>query len=207
MNNKEIFAKIDYILINSDKPSIEIKQFISDKKFEDEPFVYLKNLKNIKQNEVHHPEGNVLNHTLLVIDKASEYRTLSKNKRVFMWAALLHDLGKLTITKERKGKITSYSHDIEGSILARKFLYKLTEDEDFINDVCTLVKLHMQPLFYDKKLSFFNEQEIIDKSDVEEIALLSLADRLGRGNLSLEKIKNEEDKINNFKNYLLGKKK
>ena len=147
----------------------------------------------------------MLNHTLLVIDKASEYKERSKNKRVFMWAAFLHDLGKLTTTKERKGKITAYGHDLQGEILSRQFLHQVTDDEEFINKVCILVKHHMQPLFYDKKLPYFKEKEIINESDYEEISLLSLADRLGRKGLCQEKIKQEEKRIKSFKNFFVDK--
>ena len=202
MTSRELYEKLDFILINSEKPSIEIKNLINSGEFNKKPFVKIKDLEKIEQNLTHHPEGNVLNHTLLVVDNASKYKEKSKDKRVFMWAALLHDLGKLTTTKERKGRITSYGHDLQGEILARKFLNTLTEDEDFINNVCNLVKFHMQPLFYDKKLPFFKEKEIIEESDYKEISLLSLADRLGRGNLCEEKRRNEEKRINNFKNYL-----
>ncbi|WP_291649789.1 HD domain-containing protein [Clostridium sp.] len=202
MTSRELYEKLDFILINSEKPSIEIKNLINSGEFNKKPFVKIKDLEKIEQNLTHHPEGNVLNHTLLVVDSASKYKEKSQDKRVFMWAALLHDLGKLTTTKERKGRITSYGHDLQGEILARKFLNTLTEDEDFINNVCNLVKFHMQPLFYDKKLPFFKEKEIIEESDYKEISLLSLADRLGRGNLCEEKRRNEEKRINNFKNYL-----
>ena len=202
---KQLFKKIDDILQNSDKPSIEIKKLIDNGEFNEKPFIKIKNLENIEQNLVHHPEGNVLNHTLLVIDKASQYKDRSKDKRVFMWAALLHDLGKLTTTKERKGKITAYGHDLQGEILARQFLHQVTDDEAFINNVCALVKYHMQPLFYDKKLPYFKEKEIISNSDYDEISLLSLADRLGRSNLCDEKIKQEEKRINSFKNFFTDK--
>ncbi len=202
MTSRELYEKLDFILINSEKPSVEIKNLMRLDEFDQNPFVKIKDLENIEQNPTHHPEGNVLNHTLLVVDNASKYKEKSKDKRVFMWAALLHDLGKLTTTKERKGRITSYNHDLQGEILAREFLNSLTEDENFINNVCNLVKFHMQPLFYDKKLPFFKEKEIIEKSDYKEISLLSLADRLGRGNLYEEKIRNEEKRIKSFKNYL-----
>ena len=205
MTCKKLFEKIDYILQNSDKPSIEIKKLIDDGEFNQKPFIKIKNLEDIQQNLVHHPEGNVLNHTLLVIDKASMYKEQSKDKRVFMWAALLHDLGKLTTTREKKGKITAYGHDLQGEILARQFLHQLTDDDSFINNVCVLVKYHMQPLFYDKNLPYFREKEIIKDSDYKEISLLSLADRLGRLNLCDEKIKQEEKRINNFKNFFADK--
>lgn len=205
MTCEELFLKVDEILINCNEPSMKIKQLIDEGEFDQKPFLKIKKLENIEQNLMHHPEGNVLNHTLLVVDKASEYKELSTNKSVFMWAALLHDVGKLTTTRERKGKITAYGHDLQGEILARQFLHQLTSDEEFINNVCVLVKYHMQPLFYDKKLIFFKEKEIINEGDYEEIALLSLADRLGRGNLCTEKIKSEEKRINNFKNYFADK--
>ena len=205
MTCKEVFFEVDYILLNSPKPSVDIKKLIDEGKFDEKPFIKIKNLENIEQNLIHHPEGNVLNHTLLVVDRASEYKEKSKNKRVFMWAALLHDLGKLTTTKVRKGKITAYGHDLQGEILSRQFLHQLTDDEAFIDDVCILVKHHMQPLFYDKKLPFFKDKEIIEDSDYEEISLLSMADRLGRANLCEEKIKMEEKRINNFKSFFVDK--
>ena len=205
MTCKQLFLKVDDILLNSNKPSVEIKKLIDDGEFDQKPFVKIKKLKDINQNLIHHPEGNVLNHTLLVIDKANEYKDKSKNKRVFMWAALLHDLGKLTTTQERKGKITAYGHDLQGEILSRQFLHQVTDDEKFINEVCNLVKYHMQPLFYDKKLPFFKEKEIVENSDYEEISLLSFADRLGRSNLCKEKIKQEERRINNFKSFFADK--
>ena len=205
MTCKEVFFEVDYILLNSPKPSVDIKKLIDEGKFDEKPFIKIKNLENIEQNLIHHPEGNVLNHTLLVVDKASEYKEKSKNKRVFMWAALLHDLGKLTTTKVRKGKITAYGHDLQGEILSRQFLHQLTDDEAFIDDVCILVKHHMQPLFYDKKWPFFKDKEIIEDSDYEEISLLSMADRLGRANLCEEKIKMEEKRINNFKSFFVDK--
>ena len=205
MTCKELFLKVDDILLNSDKPSVEIRKLINEGEFNQKPFIKVKNLEDIEQNLVHHPEGNVLNHTLLVIDKACEYKEQSKDKRVFMWAAFLHDLGKLTKTKKRKGRITAYGHDLQGEILSRQFLHQVTEDEKFINEVCILVKYHMQPLFYDKKLPYFREKEIINDSDYKEISLLSLADRLGRLSLCEEKVKQEEKRINNFKNFFADK--
>ena len=74
-------------------------------------------------------------------------------------SALLHDLGKLTTTKERKGKITAYGHDLQGEILARQFLHQVTDDEAFINNVCALVKYHMQPLFYDKNCHILKKKK------------------------------------------------
>ena len=48
-----------------------------------------------------------------------------------MWAALLHDIGKLTTTRVRKNRITSYNHDTEGKDIAMNILNELTDDEAF----------------------------------------------------------------------------
>lgn len=205
MTKNQLFVEVSKILKESSNPGDEIKKLIDEGEFDIKPFEIIKNLQNIEQNLTHHPEGNVLNHTILVLNEANKYKHLSKDEKSFMWAALLHDLGKLTTTKVRKGKITTYGHDLQGEILAQRFLIQLTDDKNFIERVCKLVKHHMQPLFYDKKLPFFNEVDIIKESDYKEIAMLSLADRLGRGNLSLDKIKNEQERINNFSNYFTDK--
>ena len=84
MTCKELFLKVDDILLNSDKPSVEIRKLINEGEFDQKPFIKIKNLEDVEQNLVHHPEGNVLNHTLLVIDKACEYKEKSNNKRLLI---------------------------------------------------------------------------------------------------------------------------
>ncbi len=69
------------------------------------------------QSPQHHPEGSVWNHTLLVVDEAAKIKEQSADPRTFMWAALLHDLGKPSTTMRRKSKITSYDHDKVGAQL------------------------------------------------------------------------------------------
>ncbi len=72
---------------------------------------------------------------MMVLDNGAKEREKSENKRVFMWVCLLHDIGKGTTTKIRKGRITSYNHDKEGEGLSVKFLKCFTEDEEFIKEV------------------------------------------------------------------------
>lgn len=201
MNNKEIFEKINEILLKDLKPSKNLKNLIIDGYLDKEPFNKIKKLNYIEQNPKYHPEGSVLNHVFLVVDLASEYKKYSNDEKVFMWAALLHDIGKLTTTKVRKNKITSYNHDIEGKDIAMKFLNELTDDKHFKQKVSELVRWHMQPLFYDKNLQFFQPQNMINDVEYKEVALLSLCDRLGRGNLDEDRIKYEKERIEKFKLY------
>lgn len=132
---------------------------------------------------------------------ASEYKKYASDEKVFMWAALLHDIGKLTTTRIRKNRITSYDHDREGKDIAMEFLNEVTNDEEFKTKVVNLVRWHMQPLFYDKNLPFFQPQEMINDVEYKEVALLSLCDRLGRGNLDKDTIEYEKERIEKFKEY------
>ena len=201
MDKRDLFIKIDKILLQSSKPSQEIKKLIKDGYFDTEPFNLIKNLVKIEQNPKYHPEGNVLNHILLVTDNASNLKEKSRDKRAFMWGAFLHDIGKLTTTKIRKNRITSYNHDTEGEKIALDFLDKLTDDEDFKKRVSKLVRWHMQPLFFDKNLPFFKPKDMLNDVEYKEIALLSLCDRLGRGEMDSETIESEKNRIENFKKY------
>lgn len=200
MNNKELFIKINEILLQNLKPSEELERLITEGYLDKEPFNKIKNLNNIEQNPKYHPEGSVLKHVFLVVDLASKYKKYSNDEKVFMWAALLHDIGKLTTTRVRKNRITSYNHDIEGEEIAMDILNELTDD-DFKQKVSKLVRWHMQPLFYDKNLPFFQPQDMINDVEYKEVALLSLCDRLGRGNLDEDRIKDEKERIENFKAY------
>jgi tRNA nucleotidyltransferase (CCA-adding enzyme) len=162
------------------------------------PYTLLGNLTKVPQSPKHHPEGSVWNHTMLVVDNAAERRHLSQNPKVFMWSALLHDLGKASTTKLTKGRITSYDHDKLGEVLAVKFLKEFTNEEDFINQVSKMVRWHMQILFVTKRLPFADIGRMASEVSISEIALLGLCDRLGRGNMTPEKKVEEEKSILSF---------
>lgn len=139
---------------------------------------------------------------MMVIDEGAKVRERSLNKRAFMWALLLHDIGKKPTTKIRKGKLTSYNHDIVGADMVRKFLSYFNEEESFIEEVRTLVRWHMQSLFVTKNLKYQNVDAMLEEVNINEIVLVSLSDRLGRGNLKSNEIRETEEQINIFKNKL-----
>lgn len=201
MNIKEVFNEVNEILLKSMKPSEDIKRLIKEGKFNKEPFNMIRKLEKIDQNPKFHPEGSALNHVLLVVDKASEVKNLSKDEKVFMWSALLHDIGKLTTTRIRKNRITSYNHDIEGEKIGLNFLELVSDDKKFNEKVSKLIRWHMQPLFYDKNLPFFEPQNMLNDVEYKEVALLSYCDRLGRGELGEENTYKEKERIKNFEDY------
>lgn len=187
--------------MKDDKPSLYFNFSINSSIYAyDYPLTMLGDLISTPQSPKYHSEGSVWNHTMLVIDEAAKRKNLSKDARVFMWAALLHDLGKAVTTKLRNGRITSYDHEKEGEKLCTQFLSEFSCEKKFIKDVSLLVRWHMETLFTLKKLPYGNLKQMMSEVDYREIALLSLCDRLGRGEMSGEKIEEEEHKINEFIN-------
>ena len=196
---KKLFKEFEKHLMEDDKPSIYFTKIINDESLIKEyPYTLLGSLVDTKQSPVHHPEGNVWIHTMLVVDNAAKVKGLSENPRAFMWGALLHDLGKAPTTKIRKGKITSYDHDRTGAELCRKFLETFTNEEEFIKRVTALVRWHMQTLFVMKDLPFGDIKSMTSEISIREIALLSQCDRLGRGEISESKISEEKENIKAF---------
>ncbi|MBZ9624993.1 HDIG domain-containing protein [Clostridium sp. FP2] len=196
---KKMFEEFEKHLMEDEKPSIYFNKIISNESiFTEYPYTLLSSLVETDQSPEHHPEGNVWIHTMLVIDNAAKVKGLSENPRAFMWGALLHDLGKAPTTKIRKGKITSYDHDTVGADLCRKFLGTFTEEEEFIKRVTALVRWHMQTLFVIKDLPFGDVKGMAQEISIKEIALLSECDRLGRGEISKIKIKEEKENIKAF---------
>ncbi|MEJ8553315.1 HDIG domain-containing metalloprotein [Tepidibacter sp. Z1-5] len=206
----EIFKEWDHHLLNDSKPSVYFNKIKNDNMLDEYPFSMLKKLEDTPQSEKYHPEGSVWNHTMMVLDVAADKKILSKNPRGFMWAALLHDIGKPSTTKVSKKKITSYNHDCIGAKLAREFLIEFTDDDKFINEVCILVRWHMHLLFVVKDLPFAQIDEMLSETTFEELALFGTCDRLGRGNMCEEKIEEEDKNIEMFikkcKQHLQNKK-
>ncbi|SKA80058.1 HDIG domain-containing protein [Caloramator quimbayensis] len=191
-SKKEIFNEIDKHLMNDNKPSEFIKNLFENEKISKTyPFTMLSDLKKVEQNKKYHPEGDVFTHTLMVVDEAASRRNKSKNQRVFMWAALLHDIGKAPTTAIRNGKITSYEHEKVGRRMAVDFLRELTDNQDFIKGVASMVRWHMEALFVIKNMAFSSIGEMLKEVSLYEIALLNLCDRLGRGDMTYEKARDE----------------
>ncbi|MFV0520360.1 MAG: HD domain-containing protein [Lachnospirales bacterium] len=182
INKKEVFEKINYALLNYNKPSSFFIENIEEDFFDEYPFSVIKKLKEIEQNPTHHKEGNVFNHTMLTIDCGAKNLYKEDEKAVFMWGLLLHDIGKIPTTKIRKGKITSYNHDIEGEKMTVDFLNQFDFlDEDFKYKVAKIVRWHMQVVFFAKNMFYDKDIKKMPKeTDINRIARVAYCDRLGR---------------------------
>lgn len=193
--SKKLFYNINLHLLNDEKPSEYLDIISKQTEFSVYPFSMLFELKNTEQSKVHHPEGNAWNHTILVVDEAAKRKSQSKNPSVFMWASLLHDIGKPPTTRIRKGRITSYDHDKIGEKLTVNFLSSFVEDTNFIQQVAALVRYHMHILYVVNSLPFSDMEGMLQNTNVNEVALLGLCDRLGRTGANIKK---EEDTISLF---------
>jgi len=179
-NPQEFFDEMERHLLEDEAPSQYLSSIADSPELEQYPFRLLKEMQNTRQSPKHHPEGNVWNHTLLVVDQAAKRKQESANPRVFLWAAMLHDIGKPSTTRTRKGKITAYNHDKVGAKLAEEYLSYLRQEPSFITAVCHLIRYHMHLLYVVNGLPFADIDAMMKDTDIGEVALLGLCDRLGR---------------------------
>lgn len=187
LNTKNaLFCDLTEHMLMDSKPSTYINFISKGRDFKEYPFIMLLKLKATEQSAKYHPEGSVWNHTMLVVDEAAKVREESSDESAFMWAALLHDIGKPDTTRNKKGRITSYDHDMVGSRLAVEFMMALTDDSSLINHVKALVRYHMHMLYILKGLPYGDPGKLVRDTDIHDLALLCRCDRLGRGVVNIQ---------------------
>ncbi|MBN1069301.1 HDIG domain-containing protein [Clostridium botulinum] len=206
MEEKKIFLEIEKHLLNDEKPSLFLNEELHKGSFDKYPLSMIKDLREVPQNPKYHPEGNVFIHTMMVVDEGAKRREISNDKRIFMWTLLLHDIGKKPTTKIRKGRLISYDHDKVGAEMAEEFLNYFNENKDLVDYVRKLIRWHMQSLFVVKNTRYQDIEGILRDISVDDIALVSLCDRLGRGGLDDSLIEQTKNDIEFFKKVLNSKK-
>ena len=181
---KKLFEEVERHLLNDDKPSEYLRSNLH--KFKNSSLSFINEFEKIEQSPVHHPEGNVLNHMLLVVDGATLVKEYAKDKRVLMWSAMFHDIGKIKTTKIKKGRITAYEHDTIGTKDVEKILNKYDFlEEDFKNKVKNMVRYHMHSLYIAKGLPFGDIKGLLANVEMHhDMILLFFADKIGRGDFS-----------------------
>lgn len=157
----------------------------------------IEKLKNTPQNPDWHGEGDVWTHTKMVCEalvSMEEYRRLEDRKQAILFlAALLHDIGKATRTRQEDGIWISPGHAGAGSRIAREILwleYALCGDKpwmEFREAVCALIRYHFLPVHileqedHERRLAnLAATARLIPDFSIEDLCLLSRADILGR---------------------------
>ena len=185
IKKERVFEELRKALLKSDKPSIffqtlrEINQLSYW-------FPELEALIATEQNPQWHLEGNVWNHTMLVLDEAAKLREIAEEPFAFMLSALFHDLGKAITTTIKDGKIISHEHDVKGVSLTKDAIRRLTTNKKIIAYAASMTELHMKPnMLVAQKSSQKAFNRMFYKSVCpHDLLLLAKADHLGRGKFS-----------------------
>ncbi|MEI6054703.1 MAG: CCA tRNA nucleotidyltransferase [Lentisphaerota bacterium] len=96
-------------------------------------------MKGIAQPEKYHPEGDVFEHTKLMLSN------MPVPSDELAWAVLLHDVGKpQTFSIGEDGNEKFICHAEHGTTIAERILKELRFPSNFIDNVCFAVKNHMR---------------------------------------------------------------
>ena len=92
----------------------------------------------------HHQHKDVYQHSLTVLRQAIDLEE-SDPDPVLRWAALLHDIGKpATRRHEAGGGVSFHHHEVVGAKMVRKRMRALKYPKAMVEDVATLVFLHLR---------------------------------------------------------------
>ena len=133
--------------MKSTKPSMGLRYLVDTGWIAN--YLALHNLIGVEQDPLWHPEGDAFEHTCHAVDVAAmtmnESGMQNKETRlVLMFAALLHDVGKVSTTvKGEDGRIRSIGHEKAGVPIARDFLVSIGAPKDVIAKVLPLIQEHM----------------------------------------------------------------
>ncbi len=146
-------------------------------------FAEVEALIGVPQEPRFHPEGDVWNHTMLVLDQAAKLRDQAKEPAAFMLSALCHDFGKADALQDDHGRIRALGHEEAGIPRAEAFLSGITREKRLHRYVANMVLLHMRPnIMAEQRSRQKSFCHLFDESVCpEDLLLLAKADALGRG--------------------------
>ena len=181
---ERIFEEWNKLLMKANNPSLGL-QFLEDCSWI-KHYPELDALRFVEQNPDWHPEGNVFDHTKLVLDNAAILRNMLPEEwqLSFMYGLLLHDVGKAVTTSE---ELTSYGHNKAGVPLAEGFMKRITDDAKLSQRVFDIVRYHMHPgLLYNSNAKESAWKRLHNKIPLNIIGYVSKADAAGRQKRSLK---------------------
>lgn len=215
---ERIYVEFTKLLLKSPKPSVgfELMRKLGVLCY----FPELQSLIDVPQPPKWHPEGDVWIHTMMAVDAMVALLGSDEKQNLrYLFAILCHDFGKATHTTiEKGGRIRAIGHEKAGVEPTRKFLYRITNEHEFIASILPLVEHHLKPShFYIDKSRDKAFRKLATKVNIEELVIVARADFLGRttkeslsgiysaGDWMIERAKNL--KVNNrpLENLLQGR--
>lgn len=182
---ERIYEEYEKLLLKSARPSLG---FVWLKKIErlKQLLPQLYDTIGVQQEFEWHPEGDVFEHSMQALDKAATIACENDQERlVLMFAALCHDLGKVTHTQIIDGRIRALGHDTAGVPLAQKLLDRLTHKQVIKETVPKLVQFHMMPGAFIKsgaKRAAYKRlaKKLAPQTHCAMLAKVAFADKCGR---------------------------
>lgn len=150
------------------------------------PAYYIRMMESTEQNPVFHAEGNVYIHTCAVLKQYQKYiaqHTLpEEEKTVLYWACVLHDIGKIDVTKWRENRWTSWNHEAAGVWHARNLLLQQADITPLQRkQILDLVQWHHVPLRWMKdKKPIEAYLKLATLTDIRRVGLFGWFDIEGR---------------------------
>lgn len=181
---ERLFEEFKKLFLKASKPSIGLK--IAREAGILRLFPELQGLIDLPQDPQWHPEGDVWTHTLMVVDEMARLRIQDEPQDlIWMFAALCHDLGKVSTTQFLEGRWRSLGHEEAGVLPTLTFLERLTSHKALIEAVTVLVKEHLKPsLLYSahlkQKVSDAAIRRLAMRVNIESLIVLAKADCFGR---------------------------
>ena len=192
LSKERIEAELVKALLKAERPSIF---FESLRKMDQLGtwFAEVEMLIGVPQNSKYHMEGDVWNHTMMVIDEAAKYRDRSTYPYGFMMTALVHDFGKAICTEKKNGVYHAYEHETKGLTIVKRFLKRITNEKKLIHYVMNMTELHMKPnVLANAEASVKSTNKMFDSS-VSPIDLIYISQSDDKGRKTLVQSKSTEE--------------
>lgn len=184
LSGERVESEMHKAMMKSERPSVFFRMLVEMDAL-DYWFPELSALIETQQAPEFHPEGNVFEHTMLVIDQAAKVRDRADDPYAFMLTALCHDFGKAKTTffNEKKQRLVSYGHETAAKPSIDSFMDRLRLPNAVRAYVQNLTLLHMQPNMYvDNDATDYAFNNMFDKTKhAEDLLLLARCDHFGRG--------------------------
>jgi len=187
ISRERIEEEFKKLLLHSKRPSLGIRWLHAIGRLAD-VLPELADTVGVMQEPKWHPEGDVFEHSMQALDAAAKIAKKydhESDRLVLLYAALCHDLGKVTTTKTIDGVIKSIGHEKESKKFARTMLKRITHNADLIEAVSSLVLYHMMPLQFTKnnaKIPAYQRlaNKLSPLVDMSMLIDLCIADKRGR---------------------------
>jgi putative nucleotidyltransferase with HDIG domain len=146
----------------------------------------LEALEQCPQSPKYHAEGNVLNHTKLVLRMFQENQDLfylsEEDKTILYWASMLHDIGKPLVTEWKENRWSAQGHEMAGVHIARNFLLSRPEiSHEVRRKILDIVRWHFVPFRFMKQNRPDSDfMKMYFMSDLRLIGVFSVFDFFGR---------------------------